>query len=34
LKAYADKLPAATVAPPRKRLPQRQRAHETETANA
>jgi hypothetical protein len=33
LKAYADKLPAATVAPPRKRLPQRKRAHEGEIAN-
>jgi hypothetical protein len=34
LKAYADKLPVATVAPPRKRLPQRQRAHEAETTIA
>jgi hypothetical protein len=32
LKKYADELPLAVIAPPRKRKPQRQRAQETEEA--
>jgi hypothetical protein len=34
LKAYAKTLPRATVAPPRKREPQRMRQAESEIANA